>query len=204
MKLYYTKGVCSLAVRILIHELQLSSLYEAVDLKTKKTETGEDFLTINPKGSVPAIKLDSGEVLTENSVILQYLADVSHASHLLAPVGDMKRYRVLEWLNFISTDLHRYAASLFLPKFSKELKDSFFKPILSNKLSFVNDQLKDNKFLMGDHIALCDYYLVVVLTWLKKIDVDIKQWPNLSSYFDHMKNQLSVHDALTEEGIVDL
>lgn len=134
MKLYYTSSVCSLAVRIIIHELEIPCDYEPVNLKTKKTEKGEDFLKINPKGAVPVLQLKDGEILTENAVILQYLADKYNAVNLLPPVGDMKRYRTLEWLNFVSTDLHRYCTPLFWSKFSDDIKENLFTPILNNQL----------------------------------------------------------------------
>src|SRR5688572_12009519 len=113
MKLYYSKGACSLAVRIILHEIGAACEFEAVDLATKKTETGMDFLKINPKGAVPTLILDDKAILTENAVIQQYLAEKYHATQLLPPLGDMKRYRVLEWLNFISTDLHKSCGPLF-------------------------------------------------------------------------------------------
>lgn len=122
MKLYYSAGTCSLAVRIIINEIGLPSTYEAVDLKTKKTASGQDFLQINPKGSVPVIVTDDNEILTENSVIQQYLADKNNASSLLPALGHFKRYRVLEWLNYISTELHKGCGPLFSPSIPVELK----------------------------------------------------------------------------------
>src|SRR5690349_3300917 len=107
MKLYYSKGACSLAVRIALHELGIPCEFEAVDLKAKKTEKGADFFKINPKGAVPTLVLDDHTVLTENAVIQQYLADKQKAFEVLPPVNDMKRYRALEWLNFVSTELHK-------------------------------------------------------------------------------------------------
>src|SRR5690349_19217638 len=122
MKLYYSKGACSLAVRIIINEIGLQSEYEAVDLKTKKTATGQDFLKINPKGSVPVIQTDEKQILTENAVIQQYLADTNKATQLLPALGNFERYRVLEWLNFISTELHKGFSPLFNPNVPNELK----------------------------------------------------------------------------------
>src|SRR5437870_2266196 len=113
MKLYYSKGACSLAVRILINELNISCKYEAVNLKTKETETGKNFYEINPKGAVPTLILENNNVLTENAVIHQYLADQQKAHHLLPNLNDFKRYQVLEWLNFIATELHKGFSPLF-------------------------------------------------------------------------------------------
>lgn len=204
MKLYYTSSVCSLAVRIVIHELGITCDYESVDLKTKQTEVGDDFLTINPKGAVPVLQLDNGDTLTENAVILQYLADTYHATELLPPVGTMKRYRILEWLNFVSTDLHRYCAPLFWSKIPDELKESFFRPIFNSKLLVVEKHLQEHYFLMGDQLTLADCYLFVILIWMAKLKMDMVQWPNLSRYFIKMTQKKSVQLSLTEEHLQDL
>jgi len=204
MKLFYTSSVCSLAVRIILHELGITCEYESVNLKTKKTERGTDYLNINPKGSVPALLISNDEVLTENAVILQFLADKYNATELLPSIGDMKRYRVLEWLNFVSTDLHRYCAPLFWSKFSEENKKDLFLPILKNKLIFVDNHLKDNKFLMGNSFTLADSYLLVILIWLAKLKIKMKEWPNLLRYFMDMRERPSIRQAIEEEGLMNL
>lgn len=204
MKLYYTSSVCSLAVRIILHELGISCEYESVNLKTKQTETGTDYLKINPKGSVPALCLNNNEILTENAVILQYLADKHSAVELLPPVGDIKRYRTLEWLNYVSTDLHRYCAPLFWSRFPDDIKATVFTPILNNKLSIVDRHLHDQQYLMGNHLTLGDSYLFVILIWLAKLKVNMTAWPNLSRYFADMKQRQSVQQALEEEDLVNL
>jgi len=129
MKLYYSKGACSLAVRIVINEIGMDAVYESVDLKSKKTESGRDFKAINAKGSVPTLELDNGKILTENAVIQQYLADEAKVYELLPEVGDLKRYRVLEWLNYITTELHKGFGALFNPTMSQDLKDELFIPM---------------------------------------------------------------------------
>lgn len=202
MKLYYTKSVCSLAVRIIIHELQISCEYESVNLKTKQTERGLNFLDINPKGAVPVLVLDNNKILTENAIILQYLADSHHADHLLPAVGHMGRYNTLEWLNFVSTDLHRYCAPLFWSKIPDDIKKDLFLPALNHRLSIVEHQLRDQKFLMSDAFTLPDSYLFVILIWLIKLRIDLSQWPNLLRYFGDMKQRQSVRQALEEEDLV--
>jgi glutathione S-transferase len=201
MKLYYASSVCSLAVRIILHELELSCDYEAVHLKTKQTETGADYLAINPKGAVPALLLNNNELLTENAVILQYLADTHNAVELLPAVGDMNRYRTLEWLNFAGTDLHRYCAPLFWSRFSDDVKQNVFTPILNTKLSVVEKHLQQHKFLMGQHMTIADSYLFVILIWLAKLNINMDQWPNLLRYFADMKARESVQQALLDEGL---
>ena len=128
MKLFYARGACSLATRILLNEMGIPVDYEAVNLKTKKTETDSDYLALNPKGVVPALQLENGVVLTENAVIMQYLADHYQATNLLPALDDFNRYRVLEWVNFITTDLHKGFSPLFNPQVPEPLKLQVFIP----------------------------------------------------------------------------
>jgi glutathione S-transferase len=201
MKLYYSKGACSLAVRIIIHELGLTSEYEAVDLHTKKTEKGTDFLTINPKGVVPALETDDKEIITENAVIQVYLADKNQAVKYLPPNNDIKRYRVLEWLNFIATELHKSFGPLFNPKIPNDFKDNMVKPQIKKHFKFANDAIKDKKFLLGDQFTLPDAYLFVMLYWLAYFKMDINEFPNLARYFNELKNRDSIVQSLKEEGL---
>lgn len=187
MKLFYSKGACSLAVRIVIHELGLPCDYIAVNLKTKITATGENYLNINPKGSVPALLTDDNILLTENAVIQQYLADTHHATNLLPPVGDFKRYQVLEWLNFISTDIHKGAGPFFTPQIPENLKTEIFVPRLKSKFAILDHALEKNPFLAGDHFTLPDAYLFVMLSWTGIIHIDLNEFPNLARYYENLK-----------------
>src|SRR5689334_16573572 len=168
MKLYYSPGACSQAPHILLHELGLHHDSERVDLKEKRTETGADFRTINPKGAVPTLELDSGEVLTENAVILQYLGDRSGLERVLPPLGDFRRYRVLEWVNFITTELHKSFGPLFKPDSSDETKAQFTK-LIGDKLDHVEQNFGEGPFLMGDTLTLGDPYLFVITGWTEKM-----------------------------------
>ncbi len=199
MKLYYSKGACSLGVRIIINELGLSSEYESVNLKTKKTGSGADFLTVNPKGAVPTLVTNDNHILTENSAIQQYLADSQHANHLLPPVNDFKRYQVIEWLSYISSDLHKSCGPFFNPTLSQDMKDNFFKPMLTKKIDYIENKLGKNVFLMGEQFTLPDAYLFVILSWFPKLGLDIQNWPNLVRYFDNLKNRKSIQQSLKEE-----
>src|SRR5579864_6749967 len=158
MKLYYSKGACSLAVRIIIHELDLPCDYVAVNLKTKETENGEDFLKINPKGSVPTLVVDNKTIITENAVIQQYLADKMKATHLLPLISSLQRYRVLEWLNYVSTELHKGCGPLFNPEVPEECKE-IFRKILMKKFQSLDTHFKTHKYLLGDEFTLPDAYL---------------------------------------------
>lgn len=208
MKLYYATGACSLAVRIILHETNTLCEFEAVDLKTKKTAAGENFLEINPKGVVPVIQIDKERILTENSVILQYLADHHMQQITLLPgVSEFKRYRVLEWLNYVSTELHKSCGALFNANFSQEIKDNFFVPLLKTKLNYVENYFstesnESNEFLITENFTIADAYLFVILSWLKYFKIDIKEWPNLSKYFDRLKERPSIYQSLKEEGLI--
>ncbi len=198
MKLYFSKGACSLAVRIIVHELGLQLEYEPVDLHTKKTESGKDFLAVSAKGSVPVLMLDNGQALTENAVIEQYLAD-THPSALLPGLNDFQRYRVLEWLNFMSTDVHKAFSPLFNPKVPQELKESVFIPILKSKLAFVEKALADVTYLMGSTFTLPDAYCFVMLRWLPAHKIMLADYPNLQKFFNAVMARPTVAAALIEE-----
>ena len=200
MKLFYSKGACSLVVRIIINELGLKCEFEAVNLKTKQTETNKDFYTINPKGSVPVIQLDGGEILTENAIILQYLADNAKQTSLLPSLGDMKRYRVLEWLNYITTEIHKGFGPLFNPSVPKEIQESVFIPLLKKKFDYVNGELANKRYLMGESFSLPDAYLFVMLMWIAHFKIDIKEWAHLAKYQTQLEQRESIQTSLEQEG----
>lgn len=200
MKLYYSKGACSLTVHIIIKELALPCELIAVNLKTKETSQEKDFWKINPKGQVPVLMLENQEILTENVVILQYLAEKMKAFSLLPPIGEMKRYHILEWLSFISTELHKNFGPFFNPKVPADLKEEIFKPLLKRKFQWVEEQLKTT-YLLGDTFTLPDAYLFVMLSWFPVIKVPLSEFPNLSAYYDHLKQRKSIQEALKEERI---
>lgn len=206
MKLFYAKGACSLVVRIIMNELGLEPQFESVDLRSKKTETGQDFYKINPKGAVPTLELDNGEFLTENAVILQYLADntLSPISEVLLPkVGNLKRYRVLEWLNYTSTELHKSFGVLFSPMIPDQLKEEIFKPLIVSKFKFVNHVLENNSstYLLGDDFTLPDAYLFVMLLWTNLLKVDIEKYGSLMAYAQKLKQRESIKKSLHDEGL---
>ncbi len=207
MKLYYTKGACSLVVRIIMNELGLSAEFESVDLRTKKTETGQDFFKMNPKGSVPTLGLDNEEFLTENAVILQYVADTTPGSvseRLLPKIGNLKRYRVLELLNYITTELHKSFGTLFNPSFSDALKEEIFKPIIVSKFKFLNNVLEKggSTYLLGEDFTLPDAYLFVILLWSKNFKMDLKEFGALSAYEENLLTRESIKKSLQDEGFI--
>jgi glutathione S-transferase len=199
MKLYYSKGACSLAVRIVINELGLPCEYESVNLATKKTQTGEDFYKINPKGYVPALLTAEKQLLTENLVIQQYLADTHPQGNLLPPPGKFERYRVLEWLAFVSTELHKGFSPLFNPSIDAQVKNEIFISSLQKKFGYLNQQVGNKKFLMGDHFTLPDAYLFVMLYWGEKLALDLSAHTNLSRYYAELKKHPSIEKSLRQE-----
>lgn len=200
MKLFYSRGACSLVVRIVINEIGLKSEFESVDLKTKQTESDQDFLQINSKGSVPTLQLDHGVVLTENAVILQYLADTAKAHSLLPAVGNFERYRVLEWVNYITTEVHKSFSGLFNPTVSEDVKNSLFIPLIKSKFKYLNQSLEHKKYLTGEHFTLPDAYLFVMMLWAKSCKIDLSNYSNLISYQKELNDRESIQKSLKEEG----
>ena len=167
MKLYYSPGACCQAPHILLHEIGLDHDAERVDLKAKTLEDGGDYLKINPKGAVPALELDSGEVLTENAVILQYLGDRASWPEVLPPLGDFRRYRVLEMVNFITTELHKRFGFLFS---RRQRRDKAVRHgATRQKLDYIDQRLGAGPFLFGDNLTIPDAYLFVIAGWTDKM-----------------------------------
>jgi glutathione S-transferase len=202
MKLYYSKGACSQAPHIILHEAGLSHDSAKVDLRAKRLDDGSDYLDINPKGAVPALELDNGEVLTENAVILQYIADQAGAFELLPPPGDLQRYRVLEWVNFVATELHKGFGPLFNPTAGEETKQ-LARDAIAKKLDFVEHQIGDNPYLLGDKFTLPDAYLFVILGWTTGQGMDLNHWPKLAAFRERMSKRESVREVLEFEGLLE-
>ena len=201
MKLYYSKGACSLAIHITLHELNLKCEYIAVDLKTHTYDNGKDFYQVNPKGAVPTLQLDSGAILTENAIIQQYLADTQKATQLLPPIGDLQRYHVLAWLNYASTDLHKSFSAFFNGKVPQEVRDTAFKPVIASRLAYLNETLATQEFIAGKHYTLPDSYVFTTLRWVPVTGLSLNDYPHVLRYFNQMKVRPSVVAAMKEEGL---
>ena len=172
MKLYYLPGACSQAANISLREAGLKFELVKVDRHTKKAADGLDFKEVNPKGYVPALTLDSGEVLTENDAVLQYIADRNPAAKLAPPAGTIERYRLVEWLSFISTELHKSFTPLFRADAPDETKH-YARKTLATRLDYLEPALGTKTFLMGEQFTVADAYLFVVLSWGTHVGVDI-------------------------------
>jgi glutathione S-transferase len=198
MKLYFMTGVCSMASNIALHEAGIAFDLAKVDRRTKRVD-GVDFATINPKGYVPALRLDDGTVLTENVVVLQYIADLNPAAKLLPAAGSMERYRVLEWLSFINSEVHKSFSPLFHPEVSDDTK-AFARNNLSQRISYVETALSDKKYLMGDQFTIADAYLFTVLTWARPANIELGA--NLKAYMERVRERPHVIEAMTAEGLI--
>jgi len=200
MILYYSPGACSQAPHILLHELGFSHDAERVNLQNKTLEDGSSYLRINPKGSVPALELESNEVLTENAVILQYLGDRAGSPDVLPSVGNFRRYRALEKVNFITTELHKRFSYLFDRNAPDDFKN-FVIEGLNGKLDYMDDQLDGRAFLMGDELTLPDPYLFVITGWAENV-IGLDRWSNLRAFRERMLQRPSVRHVLRFEGLL--
>jgi glutathione S-transferase len=201
MKLYFSPGACSMSPHIALREAGLSFDLVKVDLGTKLTADGTDFMAINAKGYVPVLELDDGSVLTEGPAIVQYIADQAPASKLAPAAGTLERYRLMEWLNYITSEMHKSFSPLFNPKASAELK-AMVREALAQRFDYLSTQLQGKSFLMGDTFTVADGYLFTVLGWTKPTHIDLEKWPVLSAYTKQISARPAVRAAMQAEGLV--
>jgi glutathione S-transferase len=201
MKLYYLAGACSLASYIALIEAGLKFEAAAIDRKSRKTAAGEELNRLNPKGYVPILRLDNGELLTENVAVLQYIADRNPASKLAPTFGTMERYRLMEWLSFINSEIHKSFGPLLHAAASEDMK-KFARDNLEKRLGWLNGALGSKNFLMGDTFTVADAYLYVVIGWLSRVGIDLAQWPNLKRLHERVGARPSVIAAMKGEGLI--
>ncbi|HWG80472.1 MAG TPA: glutathione transferase GstA, partial [Stellaceae bacterium] len=199
VKLYFSPGACSLSPHIVLRESGLPFELEQVNLQAKKLKSGGDFLEVNPKGQVPVLRLDSGEILTEGPAIVQYIADQKPESGLAPKAGTIQRYHVQEWLNFITSELHKSFTPLFRPNTPEEYA-KISKENLANRFSFLDKELGKRQYLMGDKFTVPDAYAFTVVGWSKYKDIDLARWPNLKGYMDRVGARPKVQEAMKAEG----
>jgi glutathione S-transferase len=201
MKLFYKSGACSLSPHIVLLESGLPFTLEAVDLKTKKTAHGADYLKINSKGGVPALQLDDGRVLTEGTAIVQYLADQKPESHLAPALGTFERYQLAEILNYIASEVHKGFSPLFNPALDPDAKAAAYAN-LDKKFHWLSDFLAAKKYLLGDTFTVADAYLFTVLSWSTKVGADIAKYHVLTDYLARVGHRPKVQVALKAEGLI--
>src|SRR3954471_20767537 len=218
MKLYYSPGACSLSPHIALLEAGLPYELVKVDIRAKKLENGEDYLKLNPKGQVPALGLDSGEIVTEGPVIVQMIADQASAKALAPAHGSAERYKLLEWLNFLTSEVHKSFGPMFAPALNDEAK-AFFKDRVMGKLKYIDSQLAGRDYLMGkrkyidsqlagrDYLmgkqfTVADGYLFTMLTWGDRMKFDLSAMPNLAAYKTRVAARPQVQEAMKKEGLI--
>lgn len=204
MELFYSPGACSMAPHIGLIELGYDYKITPVALKNGDQKKPE-YLKINPKGSVPALKVSDSEVVTEAAVILQYLADQKPDKKMIPAAGTMERVRTNEWLNYISSELHKgfgayFRLATFKPETAADMR-TFWNATMKAKMDLVSTQLSKTDFITGKHFTVADAYLFTVLNWAGMIQFDLSPWPSILSFMERMKARPSVQTALKEEGL---
>jgi glutathione S-transferase len=200
MKLFFSPGACSLASHITLYEAGLPFTAEKVDMRTRKTGDGQDFAAINPKGYVPALRLDDGEYLSEGPAILQYIADRKPDAQLAPPAGTLPRYRLIEWLSFIATELHKGFGPLLRPGAAEDVKTAAVDK-LGQRLAYTANHLASRQYLVGEHFTVADAYLYTILTWTRLVGIDLAAWPVLAAYRDRIQQRPAVQAARKAEGL---
>jgi glutathione S-transferase len=201
MKLYYSPGACSLASHIALYETGLPFEIDRLIKTTKMTAGGENFMQINPKGYVPTIKLDDGSILTEGAAVLQYIADQKPDSGLAPKAGTMERYRLQEWLTFISSELHKSFSPFFNKDTAEEVKTNA-RNHLTKRLGYVETQLANKPYLMGDHFTVADAYMFVVVGWSNHVGFDLGPFPRIKEYLARIAVRPAVQAAMKAEGLL--
>ena len=201
MQLYFSPGACSLASHITLREAGLNADLKRADTKTKKLEDGSDYFAVNSKGSVPALRLDNGQILTEGPVILQYLADQKPESNLVPRAGTIERYRVQEWLNFITSEVHKTFSPLFNPAANDAVK-AFAVQNVEKRFDWIDKQLAGKQYLTGDNFTIADAYLFVVANWSNFVGIDLGRWPALKAFQARVAARPKVQEAMEAEGLI--
>ncbi|UPG89983.1 glutathione transferase GstA [Luteibacter aegosomaticola] len=200
MKLYFSPGSCGLASQIALREAGQDFELIRVDFGTKRTIEG-DYYQVTPKGFVPVLKLDDGQILTEGAVILQWIADRFPAKQLLPSLDTMARYRAMEWLNYVATDLHKGMAVMFSPLVDPESKTRFAEGNLASRFDYVNEHLASQPYLLGDTFSVADGYLFNVLSWAPRVNIDLSGYTAIQAFMARMKERPSVRASLDAEGV---
>ena len=200
MKLYFSPGSCSLSPHIVLREAGANFELEQVNNQEKKTKSGKDYWTVNRKGQVPCLELDNGDKLTEGPVIVQYIADQKPAAGLAGAAGTMERYRIQEWLNFTTSELHKTFGPIFRPTTPDAFKD-ISRANLGKRFDWIDKELAGKQYLMGDKFSIADAYMFTVMRWSPRVNIDISKWPNIKAYVDRVAARPKVQEALKAEGL---
>jgi len=201
MKLYYAPGACSLSPHIVAREAGINVQLQKVNTKDKSMEGGGDFWKVNARGYVPVLELDNGERLTEGPAIVQYLADQKPETGLAPKAGTLERYRLQEWLNFLTSEVHKQFSPLFRPNTPDEYK-TIAKENIANRFNWLNEQLAGKDYLMGKQFTVADAYLFVLTNWTKPTQIDLAKWPNIAAFQKRVAARPKVKQAMQAEGLL--
>ena len=201
MKLYYSPGACSLSPHIVAREAGIPIQLQKVNTKDKSMEGGGDFWQVNPRGYVPVLELDNGERLAEGPAIVQYLADQKPEAGLAPKAGTLERYRLQEWLNFITAELHKQFSPLFKPNTPEDYKP-IAKQNIATRFDWLDKQLAGKDYLTGKQFTVADAYLFVMLNWTKPTQIDLAKWPNLVAFQKRVGARPKVKQAMQAEGLL--
>jgi len=201
MKLFFKQGACSLASHIILREAGLDHVLEEVDTDTKQTQSGQDYLQINPKGYVPALQLNNGDILTEGASVLQYLGDVSDAV-FVPENGTVEKARLQEYLNYTSSELHKAFGPLFNSASTDQQKQAA-KEAVAEKFNYVESLFQDGRiYLLGGLFSVADAYLFVVCNWANFVGIDLENWPKLAAFIDRVAQREATQEAMKAEGLI--
>jgi glutathione S-transferase len=201
MKLYYSPGACSLSPHIALHEAGLPFELVLVSTKTHKLADGTDYYSINPKGYVPLLEFDDGTRLTEGPAIVQWIADQVPDRHLAPPAGTIERYRLMEWLNFISTEVHKQFGVIYNPAMPEEAK-TVVRTRLNDRFGYINRELAGKDFVMGSTFTVADCYLYVMAFWTRRLNIDVTEFTNFTAYAARVEARPSAQAAMKHEGLL--
>jgi glutathione S-transferase len=200
MKLFYSPGACSLAPNIVAHEAGIELRLQKVDTKTKTVANAGDYWAINPKGYVPALELDNGEVLTEGPTLVQYIADQKPAAALVPAAGTLERFRVQEMLGYINSEIHKTYSMLFKPALPAEVRAEREEYLLK-RYDLLEQKLVGRQYLFGDKFTAADAYLFTVTRWATPVKVDLSRFANLQKFQERVAARPAVQAALKAEGL---
>jgi glutathione S-transferase len=201
MKLYFSPGACSLSPHISLREAGLSFTLEQVDLRSKEVKSGGDFRRVNGKGMVPVLELDDGDRLTEGPAIVQFIADQRPASGLAPAPGTRERYHMMEWLNFVTSELHKNFTPLFKPTTPDDYK-TMVRETLAERYAFMDGKLAGRDYLMGERFTVADAYAFTVTNWTRIQKIDLAPWPNVAAYMERVRARPKVQEAMKAEGLI--
>jgi glutathione S-transferase len=199
--LYFSPGACALGPQIVLRELGLSFGHQRVNLREHTLEDGSDYYAVNPKGAVPALKLPNGELLTEGAVLYQYLSDQKPDANLLPAAGTMARYRALEWLNYIASEVHKSLGAFFQPIYDDATKEKM-RGAFAKKLAYLDAHFAKHSYLLGEQFQAVDAYLFNVLNWTKFAQIDLTPYVNVTAFHSRVMARESVQASMKAEGLI--